>query len=154
DTDWADGLGYCAVNSSRVRRRSTFTVPHDGRHRASRASRGHSGWTGVDHDTCLLDHDCSHHRSVELHRRGHRRLYTFQNGGIVFRRVAKTGELLYSGRPGALGYYYSSPVAADDKIYRASADGVVVVLEASEKLNILATNNLDGPILATPALAG
>ena len=43
------------------------------------------------------------------------RLYTFQNGGIVFCRVAKTGELVYSGRLGALGYYYSSPVAADQK---------------------------------------
>ena len=36
-------------------------------------------------------------------------LYTFQNGGIVNARVAKTGELLYTGRLGAPGYYYSSP---------------------------------------------
>jgi outer membrane protein assembly factor BamB len=54
----------------------------------------------------------------------------FQNGGIVFCRLAQTGELLYSGRPGAPGYYYSSPVAADQKVYIASADGVVVVLDA------------------------
>ena len=80
------------------------------------------------------------------------RLYTFQNGGIVFCRVAKTGELVYSGRLGAPGYYYSSPVASDDKIYIASEEGVVVVLDASAKLNILATNKLDGAILATPAL--
>ena len=80
------------------------------------------------------------------------RLYTFQNGGIVFCRVAKTGELVYSGRLGALGYYYSSPVAADKKIYIASAEGVVVVLDAGEKLKVLATNKLDGAILATPAL--
>jgi outer membrane protein assembly factor BamB len=86
-----------------------------------------------------------------LHYNG--RLYTFQNGGIVFCRVAKTGELVYSGRVGALGYYYSSPVAADKKIYVASADGVVVVLDAGDNLNILATNTLDGAILATPALA-
>ena len=71
---------------------------------------------------------------------------------IVFCRVAKTGELVYSGRLGAPGYYYSSPVAADNKIYIASAEGVVVVLDAGEKLNILATNKLDGAILATPAL--
>ena len=48
----------------------------------------------------------------------------------------------------------SLPVAADDKIYIASAGGVVVVLEAGEKFNILATNKLDGAILATPALVG
>ena len=80
------------------------------------------------------------------------RLYTFQNGGIVFCRVAATGELLYTARLGVPGYYYSSPVAADQKIYIASEEGVVVVLDAGEKLNVLATNKLDGAILATPAL--
>ena len=80
-------------------------------------------------------------------------LYTFQNGGIVNARVAKTGELLYTGRLGAPGYYYSSPVAADNKIYVASEEGVVVVLAAGGKLNVLATNRLDGAIMATPALA-
>jgi outer membrane protein assembly factor BamB len=56
------------------------------------------------------------------------RLYTFQNGGIVFCRAAKTGELVYSGRLGAPDYYYSSPVAADNKVYIASEEGVAVVL--------------------------
>jgi len=81
------------------------------------------------------------------------RLYTFQNGGIVFCRVATTGELVYSGRLGAPGYYYSSPVAADNKVYIASEEGVVSVLGAGTELKILATNKLDGAILATPALA-
>jgi outer membrane protein assembly factor BamB len=80
------------------------------------------------------------------------RLYTVQNGGIVYCRTAKTGALLYTGRLGAPGYYYSSPVAADQKIYVASAEGVVVVLDAGDELKILATNTLDGGILATPAL--
>jgi outer membrane protein assembly factor BamB len=80
------------------------------------------------------------------------RLYTFQNGGIVFCRVARTGELLYTSRLGVPGYYYSSPVAADQKVYIASEEGVVVVLDAGEKFNVLATNKLDGIILATPAL--
>jgi outer membrane protein assembly factor BamB len=80
------------------------------------------------------------------------RLYTFKDGGLVFCRVAESGELLYSERLGTLGYYYSSPVAADQRIYIASVEGVVVVLEAGEKLNILATNKLDGGILATPAI--
>jgi len=60
---------------------------------------------------------------------------------------------LYDERLGTLGYYYSSPVAADNRIYIASATGVVTVLNAGPKLNILATNKLDGAILATPALA-
>jgi outer membrane protein assembly factor BamB len=82
------------------------------------------------------------------------RLYTFKDGGLVFCRVGETGELLYNERLGTLGYYYSSPVAADNRIYIASADGVVTVLDAGAKFNILATNKLDGAILATPALAG
>ena len=80
------------------------------------------------------------------------RLYTFQNGGIVFARNAQTGALVYSGRTGAPGYYYSSPVAADHKIYIASEEGVVAVLDAGEQLNVLARNKLDGDILATPAI--
>jgi outer membrane protein assembly factor BamB len=82
------------------------------------------------------------------------RLYTFKDGGLVFCRVAETGELLYDERLGTLGYYYSSPVAADNRIYIASAEGVVTVIDAGAKLNVLATNKLDGAILATPALAG
>jgi outer membrane protein assembly factor BamB len=80
------------------------------------------------------------------------RIYTFQNGGIAYCRAADTGKLLYSGRLGALGEYYSSPVAAGDKIYIASSEGVVVVLAAGDELKVLAANKLDGGILATPAV--
>src|SRR6266481_19584 len=80
------------------------------------------------------------------------RLYSFMNGGIVFCRDAKTGKLVYSGRLEVMGEYYSSPVAAGHKVYIASAEGVVVVLDAGEELKILAKNKLDGAILATPAL--
>jgi outer membrane protein assembly factor BamB len=78
------------------------------------------------------------------------RLYSFMNGGIVFCRDAKTGKLVYSGRLEVMGEYYSSPVAAGHRVYIASAEGVVVVLDA--ELKILAKNKLDGSILATPAL--
>jgi outer membrane protein assembly factor BamB len=81
------------------------------------------------------------------------RLYTIKDGGLVYCREADTGRLLYDERLGTLGYYYSSPVAADNRIYIASADGVVTVIDAGPKLNVLATNKLDGAILATPALA-
>ena len=50
------------------------------------------------------------------------------------------------------GYYYSSPVAADQRVYIASEEGAVVVLDAGEKFNVLVTNKSDGTILATPAL--
>ena len=65
---------------------------------------------------------------------------------------SRTGTLLFSGRLGAMGYYYASPVAADRKVFIASEEGVVVVLEAGDQLNVLARNKLDGAILATPAI--
>jgi outer membrane protein assembly factor BamB len=82
------------------------------------------------------------------------RLYTFKDGGLVFCREADIGKLLYDERLGTLGYYYSSPVAADNRIYVASAEGVMTVIDAGPKLNVLATNKLDGAISATPALVG
>src|SRR4029453_5046988 len=45
--------------------------------------------------------------------------FTGLNGGSVFSRPPKHGELLHSGRLGAIGYYYASPVAADRKIFIA-----------------------------------
>src|SRR5262249_40389110 len=81
------------------------------------------------------------------------RLYTFLNGGIVYARSAKTGELVYSGRSGELGDYYSSPVAADNRVYIGSTEGALVVLDASgNELKVLARNKLDSGISATPAL--
>lgn len=43
-------------------------------------------------------------------------------------------------------------MAADDKVYIASEEGVVLVLDSGEKLKILAANKLDDAVLATPAL--
>ena len=78
------------------------------------------------------------------------RIYTFLNGGIVFCRDASTGKLIFSGRIGELSDYYSSPVAAGNKVYIASAEGSVIVLDGGEELKVLARNKLDGAILATP----
>lgn len=119
---------------------------------ASRVTAVRPGGNGEVNETNIL---WSEHKGVPgvpspLYYKG--RLYTFLNGGIVYCREAKTGKLLYAGRLGALGDYYSSPVAADDKVYIASAEGEVVVLDAGDELKVLARNKLDGGILATPAV--
>lgn len=82
------------------------------------------------------------------------RLYAVMNGGIVSCLDAETGKVIYRGRIGALGPYYSSPVAAGNKIYAASADGVVTVLSAGDKLEVLARNDLGEGVFATPAPVG
>jgi outer membrane protein assembly factor BamB len=63
------------------------------------------------------------------------------------------GEVYKQARlTGALGRYWSSPVAADDKILLAGEDGKVVVLRAAPEWEILAVNSLDEDIFATPAI--
>jgi hypothetical protein len=80
------------------------------------------------------------------------RLYTVRNGGIVHCRDPKTGKELFRGRLGAVGGYYASPVAGDDKIYFASDRGDVTVISVGDKLNVIARSKIGQPIYATPAL--
>lgn len=81
------------------------------------------------------------------------RVYMVKNGGIVTCLDARTGEPKFQGRTGARGPCYASPVAADGKVYAASARGTVAVLEAGDALVVLASSDLGERILATPALA-
>ena len=80
------------------------------------------------------------------------RIYLVRDGGIVTCLEAKTGRLLYRGRLGATGPYFASPVAGAGKVYAASREGAVVVFAAGDELKILARNDLDESIAATPAL--
>jgi len=54
---------------------------------------------------------------------------------------------------GAIEDYYASPVGVDGKVYLASEHGKVVVLRAAGDWEILAINQLDSDIYATPAIA-
>ena len=151
-----DGLVFCAapdiIMETAAEQRNPERAAQFYPNNASRVVAVRPGGKGKVNQTNIAwsEHNGTPGVPSPLYYNGH--LYTFQNGGILFSRVAKTGELLYSGRLGVPGYY-SSPVAADNKVYIASEEGVVVVLDAGEQLKVLATNKLDGAILATPALA-
>jgi outer membrane protein assembly factor BamB len=82
-------------------------------------------------------------------------MYLMKEGGIVSSLDPASGQVLKQGRtPDALEEYYASPVAADGKIFLASASGKVTVLKADAQWEIIATNSLDEEIWATPAIAG
>jgi outer membrane protein assembly factor BamB len=49
--------------------------------------------------------------------------------------------------------YYSSPVAADNKVFMVSESGKVTVLKAAGQWETLAVNDLDEEVWATPAIA-
>jgi outer membrane protein assembly factor BamB len=79
-------------------------------------------------------------------------LYTCADNGVFSAYEAKTGEVVYQERlPSS---FSASPVAADGKIYLASQDGDVFVVKAGRKFELLATNPMGQPLMATPALSG
>lgn len=73
--------------------------------------------------------------------------------GIFTSLNPESGDVFKQARlSGALGFYWSSPVAADGKIFVAAEDGKVVVVRADPQWEILAINNLDEDTFATPAI--
>ena len=82
------------------------------------------------------------------------RLYLLRDGGVLTCLRASTGEELFRERIGASGGYVASPIAAGDRIVTASRRGVVTVIEADDKLKVLARNEFREGIYATPAIAG
>jgi outer membrane protein assembly factor BamB len=81
-------------------------------------------------------------------------LYMLKEGGIFTSLDPATGKVLKQARLlGALGDYFSSPVAADDKIYAISEEGKAVVIKPGAEWEILAVNDLADSCKATPAIA-
>jgi hypothetical protein len=66
---------------------------------------------------------------------------------------AKTGKQVYKERLGGRGGYTASPVAADGRIYFASEESGVRVIQAGPTFKLLAVNLLGDPCMATPAIA-
>ena len=72
-------------------------------------------------------------------------LYIVKDGGILTSLDPATGKILKQARlAGAPGTYYSSPVAADGKIYTTSLEGKASVIRAGGEWEVLAVNDLGG----------
>jgi hypothetical protein len=65
---------------------------------------------------------------------------------------ATTGEAITNDR--VTGNYWASPLLAQDRIYCFSQEGRVTVLQANESLKVLAINQLDEGMNASPAVCG
>ena len=81
------------------------------------------------------------------------RLYLLRDGGLITCLEASTGKELFRERIGAPGQYIASPIVAGDKVVVASTRGIVTVIQADDKLKILARNDFAEEIFATPAVA-
>src|SRR5262245_52636938 len=84
------------------------------------------------------------------------RLYFTQaNNNLLTVLDAKTGKpLLEQVRLPNVRSFYASPVAAAGRAYVTSQEGTVLVFKEGDKPELLATNRLNDPIDASPALVG
>jgi len=83
-----------------------------------------------------------------------KKLFVVKAGGLSSCFEIEQGKTLWQlGRIRNLGDYYASPVAADGKIFVAGRNGFVVVLEDSPELKVLARNDMEAEVLATPSIA-
>jgi outer membrane protein assembly factor BamB len=74
---------------------------------------------------------------------------------IVSSVAAKTGEpIINQKRLPDMDSIYASPVGADGRVYFCSREGTTVVLKHGPEFEVLATNLLDEPIDASPAIVG
>jgi len=80
-------------------------------------------------------------------------LYMINEGGVLTTLDPATGKLHKQARlRGEADRYYASPVAADGKVYITSHTGKVSVLKAGAEQELLAVNEVEEEVLATPAL--
>jgi outer membrane protein assembly factor BamB len=80
-------------------------------------------------------------------------IYLANYNGVLRCFDFKTGSKVYEERLGKEAVCSSSLVAADGKIYCPTEDGIVHVIKAGAKLEVLAKNELGEPCLATPAIS-
>jgi outer membrane protein assembly factor BamB len=77
--------------------------------------------------------------------------YVCADNGVLSAYEAKTGTPVYQHHlPSS---FSASPVVADGKLYLASQDGDVFVVRAGRKYELLATNSMGQPLMATPAIS-
>ncbi len=79
-------------------------------------------------------------------------LYVVNDGGIATCLDARTGAIIWQQRLG--GTYSASPVFADGRIYFLAEQGVTTVIAPGRQFERLATNTLDGGLLASMAVSG
>jgi len=80
-------------------------------------------------------------------------LYMVKNGGILTCLEAASGRMLKQVRLAGNDNYYSSPVAGDGKLYLASEHGVVSVLRAGAKCELISSRDFQERTVATPVIA-
>jgi outer membrane protein assembly factor BamB len=81
-------------------------------------------------------------------------LYMLSDSGVLTTLDPASGSMLKQARlRGVADRYFASPVAGAGKVFIVSMAGAVTVLEAGPEQKMLAVNELDDEVFATPAIA-
>jgi outer membrane protein assembly factor BamB len=81
-------------------------------------------------------------------------LYVLTDNGILSAYDPGRGERIYQQRLAGGAGFSASPVAANGRLYLASEDGDVFVVKAGRSFELLGTNRMGEPLMATPAISG
>jgi outer membrane protein assembly factor BamB len=81
-------------------------------------------------------------------------LYALTDNGILSAYDPATGDRIYQQRIAGGAGFSASPVAANGRLYLASEDGDVFVVKAGRTFELLGTNRMGEPLMATPAISG
>lgn len=76
-------------------------------------------------------------------------IYWVSDEGMASCADAQTGEIYWQKRVG--GRTFASPLCAEGRVYFFAQDGKTTVVRASRQFEKLAENQLQGPVVATPA---
>jgi outer membrane protein assembly factor BamB len=79
-------------------------------------------------------------------------LYVISDNGIASCVEAATGQIVWKER--MKGNYSASPIHADGRIYFFSREGQTTVIKPGREYKVLAVNDLDEELMASPAVAG
>ncbi len=81
-------------------------------------------------------------------------LYLMSDRGLLTCLEAESGKVVYdNGRVPIPATFTASPVAFDGKILLTSEDGDTFVIRAGPKHEVLATNSIEEPVFASPAVS-
>jgi outer membrane protein assembly factor BamB len=77
-------------------------------------------------------------------------IYVIEDNGVASCFNAQSGDEVWKKRVG--GKFSASPLMAGGYIYLGSHEGVVTVIKPGEEFSVVAENQLDGQIMASPAV--
>ena len=113
--------------------------------------------------TLEVDPAAGHDRLLWSHERGgaymptpllYRGLfYVVHHNSRIVAYDAKTGAAIYKSRFSRGGTFTGSPVAVNGKLYTATEEGLVYVLDAGPEYHEIAVNDMGQPLMASPAVS-